>query len=129
VKRSTPLTKIGGQPWGVSTSTVSRALRRPELVREETRAAVMAAAEKAGYPVAAGDHAARARLENIGLVVPDIENPFFGGAGEVGAQRVAAQRRQPHRRGHNEEPLGEGEVVSTMLPRVDGIIIASSQAR
>ena len=50
VKRSTPLAAIAAS-LGLSTSTMSRALRRPELVKPETRTAIMIAAKKAGYSV------------------------------------------------------------------------------
>jgi DNA-binding LacI/PurR family transcriptional regulator len=126
VKRSTPLAEIAAS-LGVSASTVSRALRRPELVKPETRAAVMIAAKKAGYAVDFEHHASKAVVESIGLVVPDIENPFFS----VLLKSVLYELR---RNGvsliladTDEEPLGEGEIISTMLPRVDGLIVASSR--
>ncbi|MDQ0394800.1 LacI family DNA-binding transcriptional regulator [Labrys monachus] len=126
VKRSTPLAAIAAS-LGLSTSTVSRALRRPELVKPETRTAIMIAAKKAGYSVDLERQPPKARIGSIGLVVPDIENPFFS----VLLKSVLHELR---RHGvslvladTNEEPLGESEIISTMLPRVDGLILASSR--
>ena len=126
IKRSTPLTGIAAS-LGVSTSTVSRALRHPELVKKETRAAIYLAAQKAGYDVKLDEPPADANVGAIGLVVPDIENPFF-------SVMVKSVLNELRRSGvsltiadTNEEPMGEGEIIATMLPRVDGLIIASSR--
>jgi DNA-binding LacI/PurR family transcriptional regulator len=124
MKRPTPLSEIAAQV-GCSTATVSRALKRPHLVREETRAAIVSAARKAGYLVA--DDPAAPRPAVIGMVVPDIENPFF-------AVLVKATLQELRRRGlsvilgdSNEEPTDESEIIATMRPRVDGIVVASSR--
>lgn len=126
IKRSTPLAGIAAS-LGVSTSTVSRALRHPELVRKETRAAIYLAARKAGYDITTGDASPEVAIGMVGLVVPDIENPFF-------SVMVKSVLNELRRTGvsltvadTNEEPMGEGEIITTMLPRVDGLIIASSR--
>ncbi len=126
MKRTTRLIEIAAS-LGVSPSTVSRALNRPELVREETRTAIRHAAQQAGYDISAIAAAQKGEPQSIGLVVPDIENPFF----TVLAKSVLHELR---RNGTslviadtNEEPLGEGEIIRAMLPRVDGVIIASSR--
>jgi DNA-binding LacI/PurR family transcriptional regulator len=111
---------------GVSPSTVSRALRRPELVRAETRADIIKAAKLAGYePPAVKRSVSRPRT--IGLIVPDLENPFF---------TLLAKSALVEARRHdcslvvadtNEEPLDESEVIAMTRERVDGLIIASSR--
>lgn len=123
MKPSTPLTGIAAS-LGLSTSTVSRALRRPELVNKTTRAAIHLAAQKAGYTIE-GASPAHGTLTTAGLVVPDIENPFF-------AVLVKSVLNELRRSGvslviadTNEEPLGEGEIITAILPRVDGLILAS----
>jgi len=64
----------------VSVSTVSRVFNNPEKVSPHTRAQVRQAAEALGYQPSRV--ARRLRLEEgkanlIGLVIPDIQNPFF----------------------------------------------------
>jgi LacI family transcriptional regulator len=126
MKRPASLSEIAAQV-GVSIATVSRALHRPDLVREETRTAIVSAARKAGYVDADASDPARASATFIGLVVPDIENPFFS----VLAKSVL----QELRRGGislivadtNEDALDEAEIIAAMLPRVEGLIVASSR--
>lgn len=65
---------------GVSTSTVSRALSRPELVNRRTRARVEEASRSLGYSpsrVARRLRVERGRASLVGLIIPDLQNPFF----------------------------------------------------
>ena len=63
---------------GVHPSTVSRVLSRPQLIGEPTRTAVHAAIHKLGYtPNRAARQLAGGRIGAIGVLVPDITNPFF----------------------------------------------------
>ncbi|MBN8998578.1 MAG: LacI family DNA-binding transcriptional regulator, partial [Rhizobiales bacterium] len=126
MKRPSRLAEIAAAA-GVSTATVSRALKRPELVNEVTRAAVIRAAEQAGYDTPAQTAAERGLLGTIGLVVPDIENPFFSVLTKAVLQELRRSGTSLIVADTNEEPLGEGEIVGTMLPRVDGLIVASSR--
>lgn len=63
---------------GVSIATVSRALSGSRRVRPEIRQRVFEAAEALGYNVNLLGRALRQkRTFSVGLVVPDLENPFF----------------------------------------------------
>lgn len=63
---------------GVSKSTVSRALSRPEMLLPDTVSRVNAAAEKLGYVAnTAARFLAGGRTGVIALVVPTLENSFF----------------------------------------------------
>lgn len=63
---------------GVHPSTVSRVLSRPQLIGEPTRTVVRAAIDKLGYvPNRAARQLAGGRIGAIGVLVPDITNPFF----------------------------------------------------
>lgn len=76
---------------GVSKSTVARALSNGGEVNPETREAVLAAARTAGYErnhLAVGMRSGRSGL--IGLVIPDIANPFWAEVAR-GAQDRAAE--------------------------------------
>jgi LacI family transcriptional regulator len=111
---------------GVSPSTVSRAFRRPDLVRDETRAAIVDAAEKAGYAPPASAHPST-KVATIALVVPDLENPFFtvlakSVMNEVGRQDISLIVADT-----NEDPLAEGEIIAGAARRAQGLIIASSR--
>ncbi|MHB8108301.1 MAG: LacI family DNA-binding transcriptional regulator [Candidatus Cryosericum sp.] len=63
---------------GISTSTVSRAFSRPEMVRPELCERILKVAREMNYkpnPIARA--MVRGQSDFIGLVVPDITNPFF----------------------------------------------------
>ena len=63
---------------GTSRSTVSRAFGRPDLLRPETVAQILAIAKEIGYvPNTMARALSTGRTGNIGLVVTDISNPFF----------------------------------------------------
>jgi DNA-binding LacI/PurR family transcriptional regulator len=63
---------------GVSSATVSRVLAGKPHVREELRQRVLAAVEELGYQPSHVARSLRAqRSKIIGLIISDIENPFF----------------------------------------------------
>lgn len=65
---------------GVSASTVSRVLTRPELVNVETRALVRRTIAELHYHpsrVARRLRTERGPTNLVGLILPDIQNPFF----------------------------------------------------
>ncbi|MFO7819425.1 MAG: LacI family DNA-binding transcriptional regulator [Halanaerobacter sp.] len=65
---------------GVSKATVSRVINRTAYVSYETKGRVREAIEKLDYsPNANARHLRRSETKLIGLVIPDISNPFFGG--------------------------------------------------
>jgi LacI family transcriptional regulator len=111
---------------GVSTATASRALGGYGAVSPEARERVTAAAASLGYR---RNSLARSMItgttHTIGLVVADIENPFFARAAR-GIADIA------HRAGYevllvnsDEDPLVERAAVRTLIEkRVDGLIIA-----
>jgi len=66
------------QAAGVSLGTVSNVLNRPEIVAEATRSRVQKVIKELGFVVNASAQTLRAgRTKVLGLVVPDIGNPFF----------------------------------------------------
>jgi LacI family transcriptional regulator len=63
---------------GVSAQTVSRVLNNKGEVSQRTREAVLAAIRQLGYrPDGVARSLVTRRTRTIGLVVPDIANPFF----------------------------------------------------
>lgn len=64
---------------GVSTTTVSHVVNRTRKVDPGTAARVEAAIEDLGYrPNALARSMRRGRTHTVGIVIPDIANPFFG---------------------------------------------------
>lgn len=114
---------------GVSPMTVSRVLNGRGGAGEETRQRVLAAAQALNYrPNAFAQSLKNDRSNTVGIVVPDIVNPFFP---EIirGAELVARPA------GYTllscnivEDPEREEEVLGTLLDRrVDGVIICSAR--
>ena len=63
---------------GVSISTVSRALSKPEMVRPELRDLILKTAQEMDYkPNRIARAMVRGQSDLVGLLVPDITNPFF----------------------------------------------------
>jgi DNA-binding LacI/PurR family transcriptional regulator len=63
---------------GVSTATVSRVMNKPVLVKEATRKRVLAAAKELNYrPNRYAQSLAGGRSRTLGVIVSNIENPFF----------------------------------------------------
>ncbi|ARU52125.1 LacI family transcriptional regulator [Cellulosimicrobium cellulans] len=114
---------------GVSISTVSRALAEPERVAPETRDRVVAVANRLGYrPNRAASGLRAGRTGALGLVVPDLENPYFASV----TKGVQARARQT---GHavfvvdaGEDPALETELVTGLRSQTDGLVLCSPRA-
>ena len=76
---------------GVSAATVSRALDDHPEISHETKARVRAACAELGYvPNAAARGLTGQATHTIGLVVPDISNPYFSAMATAIEQTAAA---------------------------------------
>jgi DNA-binding LacI/PurR family transcriptional regulator len=115
---------------GVSTSTVSRALSLPQKVDPATRERVLRVAEHLGYqPNRAARGLITGRTGNLGLILPDLANPFF-------PSLVKAIQHHAHRADHqvlmmdtDEDPTVELGLVRSLAKQVDGIILCSPRMR
>ena len=116
---------------GVSASTVSHVLNGTRKVSEDTRERVRLAIEELGYePNLLAKSLKVSRTFTIGLLISDIQNPFFTSVIR-GAEDVALSR------GYHlflcntdEDPNREDEYVRELSKkRVDGLIVASSASR
>jgi DNA-binding LacI/PurR family transcriptional regulator len=111
---------------GVSASTVSRALSLPDMVDPFTRARVQQMAEHLGYrPNRAARGLITGRTGNIGLILPDLANPFFPSV-------VKGIQKQAHESDYSvfvadtdEDPRAEIGLVRALAKQVDGIILCS----
>lgn len=76
---------------GVSTATVSRTLRNPELVSPKTKDKVMKAVKECNYrPNQMGINLRTKRSKNIVAIIPDITNPFNAGLVKAIEQKAQA---------------------------------------
>lgn len=109
----------------VSISTVSRAFTSPDLVRHQTRTRVLAAADELGYHAGVPQPAAAVRTGYLGIVVPDLGNPFFTGV----LDGVQARARQDDLAvlfaNSDEDQATEQDLVRRMARQVDGVVLCS----
>ena len=78
VPRGAPTLDDVARRAGVHPGTVSRALNRPSMVAAATRREVLAAVEAIGFvPNRSARQLVSGRTGAIGVIVPDITNPYF----------------------------------------------------
>ncbi|MFC0674597.1 LacI family DNA-binding transcriptional regulator [Brachybacterium hainanense] len=113
---------------GVSHSTVSRAFTHPQLLSPRTVELVRTTAADLGYiPNRSAQALSTGRPGVIGLLVPDITNPFFPPMIRA-AQRVAERRGISVYIGESDnDPERELALISRFERQVEGFIIASSR--
>ncbi|MBO6573857.1 MAG: LacI family DNA-binding transcriptional regulator [Rhodothermales bacterium] len=114
---------------GVSVATVSRFFNDPSVVRERTRARIQAAVDELDYRPSRV--ARRLRVESgqskiLGIVIPDIQNPFFADVVR-GVEDVAyANGFALILNNSNEDPDRQRVCLETMhTEQVDGVILPS----
>lgn len=113
---------------GVSVSTVSRALTGGS-VSAATRETVREAATRLGYRV---NRAARGlitgRTGNLGLIVPDLRNPFFADVAKGVSARARAVDCGVFITDTDEDPVAELEAIATLGRNTDGLLLCSPRA-
>lgn len=110
---------------GVSTATVSRILNGNGPVSEEARSRVLRAVQELDYrPNWLARSLRGQRTNTIGLVLPDIENPFFTSVVK-GVEHAAASRDWNVIFCNTDEDVGREEaLVRTLVERrIDGLIL------
>lgn len=113
---------------GVSVSTVSRSFTAPDLVREETRHFVLQTAERLGYrPNRAARGLITGRTGNLGVIVPDLSNPFFPTVLKGIQSRAREADYAVFLADTDENPNEEVTLVQAMAKQVDGVILCSSR--
>ena len=114
---------------GVSMMTVSRVVNNKEGVSQKTRQAIEEVLQKLDYhPNIFARSLATHRTGTLGLIVPDISNPFFSGVAR-GVERAAFEE------GYSilvcdteEDPQRELDVLELLLEKwVDGLVLCSSR--
>ena len=114
---------------GVSISTVSRALAKPDDVAPDTLAKVLDTARGMGYrPNLAARGLITGRTGIIGLIVPDLENPFFASVTKGVQSRARDAGYAVIISDSDEDPSQEAELVRDLCKRVDGMVMCSPRA-
>lgn len=110
---------------GVSLATASRSLFQPEIVREDTRDRVRAAAAMLGYvPHGAARALATRRSHTIGAVFPPVDNPIFAGATHALAQDLAAAGYTLLLASHDYDLQAELAATRALVERgADGLVL------
>lgn len=111
---------------GVSPATVCRALSTPERVKTETRERVQRAVDDLGYsPNRAARGLITGRTGNVGLVVPDLANPFFPGVVKGIQARAREADYNVFVADTDEDPNAEANLVRSLGKQVDGLMLCS----
>lgn len=119
------------QKAGVSTATVSRVLNNSALVKSRTREQVLAVIEACGYtPSAVAKSLSVQATHNVGVIFPDIENPFFSSALK-GITQVAEQNLYNVFFFNTDEAVWREHnfLAVARAQRLDGIIISPTDNR
>ncbi|MTI45077.1 LacI family transcriptional regulator [Roseibium hamelinense] len=113
---------------GISTATVSLALRESPLVAEETRLKVKQTAEEIGYIYNRSAASLRtARSQIVGVAVHDIQNPFFAEVFSALEDVLEAQGQMIFICNHRDDVKRQRAFVNTLLQhRADGLILCPS---
>lgn len=112
---------------GVSKSTISRVFNNPEKVKKSTLKLVEKKAEEIGYipsRVAQRLQAGQGKSKVIGLIIPDIMNPFFAEI-TLGIEDVAMENGYALILNNSDESEERQKfcLKTLLMERVDGIIL------
>jgi LacI family transcriptional regulator len=113
---------------GVSTATASRALNGSKAVIDATRQRVLRVATELGYnPSRVGRSLATGFTGNIGVILPDITNPFYTSF-LAGLQSVLGEKDLGILIGDSHESRDrELTLLHQMSTQVDALVLASSR--
>ena len=114
---------------GVSYQTVSRVINNNPNVSSKTRHRVKEIIADTGYkPSHIARSLARSRTATIGLVVPDISNPFFSSLAR-GADQIASEKEYSILLANTGEDAAREQALLNLLDEryVDGVIVCGSR--
>jgi LacI family transcriptional regulator len=109
---------------GVSTTAVSKVMRNATGTSPQMRTRVRAAIEQLGYRPSASARGLRGRTYTIGVLLPDVRNPFFADVLDGVAECLAGTEYQLLMAGSCDDEASEARVTDAMIDRsMDGIIL------
>jgi len=113
---------------GVSEATASLAINNKKTVSADTRKKVLDVAKQMGYiPNSLARGLARSKTNTIGLVVTDVQNPFFGSIVNYMDQHLRRFHYNLILSVSNDDPGAENQIIENFIrQRVDGVIIIPS---
>ena len=114
---------------GVSLMTVSRAINGREGLGEETRARILALAQEMGYhPSQIARSLATRQTATLGLVVPDVSNPFFAHIARGAEEAAYESGYSVFLLNSAEDAARERSALNSLWQKeVDGVILCSSR--
>ena len=114
---------------GVSRQTVSRAINDKGEISAETRKQVLDVARELGYWPNTLARGLRTRhTQTIGLVVPDIANPFFAEVARGASEVAYGEGYSVVLSNTDEQPARELQALRTLAAhQVDGLLLVSSR--
>jgi DNA-binding LacI/PurR family transcriptional regulator len=126
---------LGGRPTiydvasaaGVSLATVSRVINASAPVSDATRRRVLSVAGKLGYrPSLIASSLSRRRSQTLGLIVPDIANPFFAELARAVEKTAAAAGYAVFVCNTDEHASQEAAYIDVLTRRgVDGLLLCT----
>jgi LacI family transcriptional regulator len=109
---------------GVSTTAVSKVLRNAYGTSSDMRSRVRASIEQLGYRPSAAARALRGRTWTIGVLLPDLRNPFFADVLDGIAEHLAGTEYQLLMAASCDDESSETRVTDAMIDRsMDGVIL------
>lgn len=126
---SRPTLKDVAREAGVSARTVSRVLNREPRISERTRKRVMVVVEAIGFRpnLMARFMRVGARDSAVGLVIPDLANPFFSAVASGVEQVIRTRGLHLVIASSDEDAARERAIVTTLLERqVSALVLVPS---
>ncbi|MET1412160.1 LacI family DNA-binding transcriptional regulator [Roseibium sp. HPY-6] len=125
-----PTIKDVARKAGVSVGTVSRVLANNETVKHPLKLKVQAAMKELDYKPNLAARALRTNsIDVIGLIVPDLTNPFFAQLAQNVEMEAAKRSHSVMVANSHDDAETEGTQISALLDRaVRGIIIVATAA-
>jgi len=115
---------------GVTVSTASRALSRPEMVRPETRERVEAAARALGYvPNLAARSLITGRSGVVSVIIPDLSNEYYASIAQAAQVTAREHGYEVFIADSGFDPDRESALVDVASRGADGVIVCTAQRR